>query len=420
MSREAGDRPTNVTPRQPECARCGSCTVVCPVYRVTGRESATARGKLHLLGTGLAETPSALYQDIFARCLLCGACEAVCPRDLPILALTTRARSRFPAFYGRHGLRKVLARKALASPSLLPALVRLGVGLRQINALPADSGLRLKLGLLEQRPEAARSAEPAAGPARPAGESVAGPLYFTGCLARYLQPSVAGATATTAKLARHATGGDIHAPPGQRCCGLAAWAAGRPDEARHLARKNIAAFAGTTGPILTSCASCSSHLQQYPDLFAEDPGWREKARTFSARVREFSSFFLEKTENLKFAAQETARLFYHDPCHLRFTGEGREAPRRLLDLVANCRRFEPDDGPHCCGQGGLFHLGYPDLAERIFATACESALATGPDIVVTTCSGCLMQWQTGLAARHDPARAVHLAVFMASCLVPDS
>ncbi|NOX80969.1 MAG: hypothetical protein GXP57_07775, partial [Deltaproteobacteria bacterium] len=54
------------------------------------------------------------------------------------------------------------------------------------------------------------------------------------------------------------------------------------------------------------------------------------------------------------------------------------------------------------------------------ATACESALATGPDIVVTTCSGCLMQWQTGLAARHDPARAIHLAVFMASCLVPDS
>ncbi len=419
MSREAETRHRhpNVNPRQPECVRCGSCTVVCPVYRVTGRESVTARGKLHLLGTELAKEPSALYQDIFARCLLCGACEAVCPRNLPILALTTRARSRFPAFYGRHGLRKVLARKALASPNLLPALIRLGIGLRQINALPADSGLRLKLGLLEQRPEADQGLEQADGPARPADESAAGPLYFSGCLARYLQPSVARAAE---KLARHATGGDIHAPRNQRCCGLAAWAAGRPDEARQLARKNIAAFAGTTGPILTSCASCSSHLKTYPDLFTDDTGWREQARSFSARVREFSSFFLEQAGDLKFAARKTARLFYHDPCHLRFTGEGRAAPRRLLDLVDNIRRCEPDDGPRCCGQGGLFHLGYPDLAERIFSTACESALATGPDIVVTTCSGCLMQWQTGLAARHDPARAIHLAVFLASCLVPDS
>ncbi len=419
MSRDAEVRrqDTNVTPREPECVRCGSCTVVCPVYRVTGRESVTARGKLHLLGTALAKDQSAVYQDIFSCCLLCGACEAVCPRDLPIQALTTRARSRFPAFYGQHGLRKVLARKALSSPNLLSALVRLGVGLRQINALPADSGLRLKLGLLEQRPGADQNAQPAGGPVRPAGQSVAGPLYFTGCLARYLQPSVVRATE---KLARHATGGDIYAPQNQRCCGLAAWAAGRPDEARKLARKNITAFAGTTGPILTSCASCSSHLKTYPDLFADDPGWRKKALVFSARVREFSSFFLEKTKNFKFAAKETTRLFYHDPCHLRFTREGREAPRRLLDLVDNIQRFEPDDGPHCCGQGGLFHLGYPDLAEQIFSTACESALSTGPDIIVTTCSGCLMQWQAGLAARHDPARAIHLAVFLASCLVPDS
>jgi glycolate oxidase iron-sulfur subunit len=84
-----------------QCAKCGSCTVVCPVYRVTGRESLAARGKLHLLGTELAGRPSAAFEDLFAQCLLCGACEDVCPRELPIRGLIVEARSRFSSLYGR-------------------------------------------------------------------------------------------------------------------------------------------------------------------------------------------------------------------------------------------------------------------------------------------------------------------------------
>ncbi len=31
------------------CAKCGACVPVCPLYKLAGRESLTARGKLHLL-----------------------------------------------------------------------------------------------------------------------------------------------------------------------------------------------------------------------------------------------------------------------------------------------------------------------------------------------------------------------------------
>ena len=389
-----------------ECARCGACTVVCPVFRVDPRESLTARGKMHLLSLPFAGEPSAHFQDIFSQCLLCGACEQACSRHLPITTLITRARSRFPRLYGGHSLQKEVVRRALANPGLLKALIRAGIGLKQINTLPARSGLRLKLGLLEQPPFAA--------PVNTAGQYVESgddPSYFTGCLARYLQPSVARATIRLAE----AGGYSLLVPEAQGCCGLAATAAGRESEARELAWKNITAFSTGTGPILTSCASCSSHLATYPELFKDDPKRLEKARNFARRVVEFSSFFLAISLP-EGTGKKKRKIFYHDPCHLRFCAGGRENPRRLIDRMDSIERVESPDGPQCCGQGGLFHLGYPDLSRDIFYKCANTALTCGPDMVVTTCSGCLMQWQQGRVENNLPVEVCHLAVLLADHL----
>ncbi|MCW5199838.1 4Fe-4S dicluster domain-containing protein, partial [Desulfobulbus sp. F1] len=73
------------------CAKCGACMTVCPVFRTEGRESLTARGRMHLLATS-TNSISAVFADVFSRCLLCGACEQVCPRNLPITQLIADAR----------------------------------------------------------------------------------------------------------------------------------------------------------------------------------------------------------------------------------------------------------------------------------------------------------------------------------------
>jgi glycolate oxidase iron-sulfur subunit len=405
-----------LTAKGPEqCARCGSCTTVCPVYRATGRESLTARGKLHLLGTELAAVPSPVFQDLFAQCLLCGACEKACPRGLPIRKLIIDARSRFPAMYGRHGLQKAAARFALARPALLEGLVRAGVILNSLAFLPADSGLRLKLGLLArgQTTSPGEGEAPRTGPA-PAGEGIG---YFAGCLARYLQPAVAQATG---RLVQGLAGSPLFMPGEQVCCGLAAWSSGDREEARRLAKRNILAFAGSSGPILTSCASCSAHLAAYPELFAGDLQWQEQAAQFSARVREFTSFILAAAGPAALRARESRRVYYHQPCHLRFDLDKAGAAGRLLARVGGVTLAEPGAGPQCCGQGGLFHLGYPELADRIFATAAAACAETAADLVVTSCSGCLLQWQSGLALRRSPLPAMHLALFLASCLKSDA
>lgn len=396
--------------RHPErgCVKCGACTVVCPVYRVEPRESLTARGKMHLLSLPLARRPSALFQELFSRCLLCGACENACSRNLPITELVARARCGFSPFYGRHGLQKVMARKVLSSNILLQGLVRAGISLKRINGLPARSGLRIRLGLLEE-PRGRAEPEPVSA----SSVSDEGVWYFSGCLARHLQPEVGRAVRDLTRAAARR----VSEPENQCCCGLAAFSAGRHDEARRLAWRNIETFAGSRGPILTSCSSCSSHLAAYVDLFADDPEKQRQAEGFSSRVIEFSSFFLNHLQGeLVLTKSRGNKVFYHDPCHLRFVESGREAPRRLIDRIANVERVESVDGPQCCGQGGLFHLGYPELSRKIFQKCADRALVERPDLVTTTCSGCLMQWQTGVVESRLPVRVLHLARLLVDCL----
>ena len=386
------------------CAKCGSCVVVCPVFSVDRREALTARGKMHLVNSDLAKQVSARFENLFSECLLCGACEQVCPRNLPITDIISKARSRFSMFYGKNGLQKVAARSILAHPELLKNLVRAGVSLKQLNALPETSGLRLKLGLLE---ETCSKKTESSSPRAAHNGAVS---YFTGCLARFLQPSVAKATETLL----NRVGLSSATPDTQGCCGLAAWSAGKRDEARKLAQKNIVAFEETSGDIITSCASCSSHLLSYPELFAGDKIWENRARKFAGRVQEFTRFFSEShpLPSCTAAGQKKKQIFYHDPCHLRFMSQGQETPRNLL-FQAGFSLLELEDGASCCGQGGLFHLAYPQTAEQIFRKTAEAVLLLNPEAVTTTCSGCLMQYQQGMKSLGDETEVVHLAVLLA-------
>jgi glycolate oxidase iron-sulfur subunit len=354
---------------------------------------------MHLL-TVCADQPTALLTDLFSRCLLCGACEQVCARQLPITQLVVQARSRFPLLLGPGRFKKAAACVALSSPALLEGLVKTGISLRRILSLPAESGLRLKLALLEERP--------VFGPPSLAGEAAAEQAdcgYFTGCFARHLQPSIAAATINLLQRC----GLRAHVPEKQGCCGLAAWSSGNLEQARDLAKRNMQAFAETAGPVITSCASCSAHLLAYPDLFDENDPWRERAQDFAARVCEFTVFFNEHLP--KKDRSDALRIFYHDPCHLRFQPDGMSAPRKLLTKMG-CTVLEPEDGPHCCGQGGLFHIACPDTAEKIFTQTSRQALRGHPDCITSTCSGCLMQYQQGLAALGETVKVVHLAALL--------
>lgn len=386
------------------CAKCGACTTVCPVFRVTGRESHGGRGKLHLLSRLDPREASAEYAGILSRCLLCGACEAACPRGLKITAAVAAARGELSRTAGEHAFLRLLARTTLAHPELTRGV---GALARFASAtLPPESGLRLRLGL---------PATEDAMPSRPAPANNDRPpalAYFAGCFASHLEPEIGRAVAGLCEK----SGQPLPvAVSGQGCCGLSAYAAGDPATAKRLARRNIAAFAGSDAPILVSCASCLSHLASYPALLADEPAWEKRATAFASRLTELATFLLAAFKARPATLPQTApaprrRVLYHDPCHLRFQLGITEAPRELLGRFPQLEPAELPHGPQCCGHGGLFHLAHPQLS-----TAIRDRLlgeAGDVELVTTTCTGCLLQWRQGLATGGRAGKAIHLALLL--------
>lgn len=397
------------------CAKCGTCSTVCPVYLVTGLESDTARGKLHLLSKLAGSPPSPAYREIFSRCLLCGACRQACPRGLDLPRLVAEARGDFPRLTGSGSFVKLLATSCLAHPALLAGLADLlRISGPLLRKLPPDSGLRLKLGLFLENPEtpgksAAERPNPAATGKAPVPCEIS---IFPGCLAHHLRPEIAESVNTLLA----ATGkGAPHAPEGQSCCGLATYSAGNREEARRLARQNLDAFAAGSGPIITPCGSCYSHLRNYPELLGDDPEYSPRSLAFVARLREMSEFLATSPATTPHPApyrlQKTLRVFYHDPCHPRFQPGPREPPRQLLRSKPGVELVELPEGPRCCGLGGTFNLAHPELSSQIGAGLAAAIIALAPDLVVTSCSGCLIQLHRELTGSR--IKVMHLAGFLA-------
>ena len=392
------------------CAKCGACSVVCPVYRVTGQEAHTARGKIHLTQIPELHGQGAVFEDIFSKCLLCGACSAVCPRGIDVCREVVDARAAFPAIYGDHGYEKYLARKALVHPETLSALRVLGrVGAEFLSRhLPQESGLRLRLALFQQD-VGAIPVLPVQKNTFPDDLQPKGPLtYFPGCAAHYLFPDIATSCYSLAAGLGYA----LYVPDDLSCCGLAALSAGDRREAQRHARKNIIALEQNTGLILVSCASCYAHLLRYVDLFPDDQLWLSKAEALSARLLEFNRFLDQHLppglEN-QIVMGKKVRVYYHDPCHFRHGLRIIEEPRQVIGHNPDLELVELPGGPECCGQGGIFHIGAPDISAVIRDTLAAKVLALRPDVITSTCSGCLMQWRLAVDVAGSRVQVLHLA-----------
>jgi len=397
--------------KEEQCAKCGACSVVCPIFQVTGRESHSPRGRMHLLKKLSTKNASPVLTNLLSQCLLCGACQENCPRGVDIPKIIIKARQELPTLVGEHPYLKFITQKLLGHPTLLAGAVmtKKFIDKKLLDRLPPESGLRLKLGMLGQpTKKTTESKEPKHLQPDPEKAQMA---YFTGCHALHLEPEVSEATANLFSESR-----GLASPNNQTCCGLAAHSAGDLDEAKRLAKKNINAFEGNNLPILTSCGSCFAHLADYPKLFSEDDPWYEKAQNFANRLEEFSTVFnrlLEEQSEELTHAQSPQRVFYHDPCHLRF-GQGiTKAPRELLGRLPGVTLVELPNGAQCCGQGGLFTIAHPEMSRKISQQLIDSFNNLKVDVVVTTCSGCLLQWQQLKSVYKLDIEVAHLAIFLA-------
>src|SRR5262245_53762868 len=77
------------------CIKCGFCLPKCPTYRETGLESASPRGRIHLMK--LVAKGRMQPADIKAQldfCLGCRACETACPAGVKFGRLLEAGREQ--------------------------------------------------------------------------------------------------------------------------------------------------------------------------------------------------------------------------------------------------------------------------------------------------------------------------------------
>ncbi|MBI3913084.1 MAG: (Fe-S)-binding protein, partial [Chloroflexi bacterium] len=220
-------------------------------------------------------------------------------------------------------------------------------------------------------------------------------------------------------------GFEVVIPENQICCGALAIHAGERAVAKEMARKNIDAFTLTSSPsptgegrggevvpIIINAAGCGVALKEYGDLMRDDPAYAERAKAFSARVKDITEFLVEQGIE-KPTREIRARVTYQDACHLAH-GQGiRAQPRALITQIPGIELVEMRDADRCCGSAGIYNITQPELSRRVLAEKMENVAATRPEIIVSANPGCLMQLQSGLARVGLNARVMHVIDLLA-------
>jgi len=192
----------------------------------------------------------------------------------------------------------------------------------------------------------------------------------------------------------------------QVCCGALDAHAGRLEQARALARRNIAAFEESgVQTVVVNAAGCGAVMKEYAELLRHDDAWHDRARAFVKKVRDVSEFLMQR--GVARGAAVPLRVTYDAPCHLHHAQRIREAPLRLLDGIPGLERVPLAGADDCCGGAGLYGVHHPELGGAILGTKVDAIRATGADVVTTPNPGCMMQIGAGLLLHGMDVAVLH-------------
>ncbi len=371
----AGDAPAQAD--LDACVACGLCLPHCPTYRLTGEESASPRGRIAAMRA--VQEGRAATDDTFARfmdlCLVCRACEDVCPSHVPFGRMMERARTQIEPLRPRRerilrrlGLDVVLTSRTLTRlAGALAPLARPVLPRRTRALIPPGAG-----ALFTRLPAVTD----------PAGEVRGTVAMLSGCVQDVWFRRVNRATIRV--LARN--GWRVVVPRGQVCCGALAAHNGHLRTARTLATENVAAFAGAE-QVIVNAAGCGAHMQAYGEL----------VEGAALPVRDVMEFL--HTEGLVGDAgslPELTRVAYHDPCHAVRAQGIHDQPRELLRAIGDLEVVDIPDGDRCCGAAGIYNVTEPEMSGRLMREKAEAVASTGAAVVASGNPGCTMQLSAGL------------------------
>lgn len=373
------------------CLQCGYCIRVCPSYEQTPWESITPRGKIYYLNQIANRSPMDTllrrkveiddeFVEAIYRCTGCAQCETVCHVSIEFGDFWERVREW---------------------------LVDQGKG-----PLPVHAKLAEKIKATRNpygEPASARDKWWPKEVPRPANPDV---IFFAGCTGSYRAMDIARAGAIVLNRAGvkvDALGAD------EWCCTSPALRTGQIDLTTEHAEHNLLAVENRGAKaMVTTCAGCYKTTTTDYGKYFSNP-------TFP--VYHFSQFVndLIKDKKLKFTKELNVKVTYHDPCHLGRHSGVYEEPREVIQKIPGVEFVEmPRNrrGSRCCGAGGGFKSAYNDAAVNIAAERVREAVATGADVLATTCPFCVVNLQAGAKKIGAKIRVVDISQLLLEATEP--
>jgi len=399
------------------CIHCGLCLQQCPTYRVLGLEADSPRGRIYQIlqvdeGRLAINMPFVEHID---RCLGCLGCQTACPSGVPYGHIVERARAEIQANYPRPFLERKLRdyfygtllrdhRALIRTAKLLRFYQRSG-----LQMIARKTGILKLLGLakveaLQPRIDDSFSFDEFGMIFPHEGEQHRGHVaLLAGCIASVSFAELNRATVRV--LAKN--GVSVVIPNGQQCCGALHAHAGRLEEARALARRNIDAMLhDSIDAIVTNAAGCGGTLKEYGDLLKADPEYADKAKQFVAKMRDINEY-LDQLGLVPPQKPLKKRVTYQDPCHLAHAQKIRSAPRQLLKAIG-AQLVEMPNSDLCCGSAGVYNVVQNSLSMKLLQAKMDDVSSVEADIIATANVGCMLQLRAGVAQRGLNSRVAHV------------
>lgn len=402
-----------------QCIHCGLCLPTCPTYDATKLERHSPRGRIQLMrnvAEGRLDVTKTFAEEMYF-CLGCLACETACPAGVDYTRMFEEARADVEQAGvlntgQRSWVRALVLRGLFTRPWLLRLLGRL-LWIYQASGLEK---LVRGSGLMRLAPKSLRELEPLAPRIRrefsdeliaeietPKDERRARVGFLTGCVQDLTYSHVNRDTVDVLL----ANGCEVVTPRAQPCCGSLHGHNGEVEVARMMARRNIEAMERSAGgslteldAIISNAGGCGSHLKHYDHLLHGDPEFAERARVWSAKVKDVHEFLsaigpVPPPHSLA-RDGKALEITYHESCHLCHGQKITRQPRELLKMIPGVKLVELPEASWCCGSAGVYNITQPEMSMKLLRRKMENIAKTGAKCVANGNPGCSVQLEAGV------------------------
>ncbi|MBL7176645.1 MAG: (Fe-S)-binding protein [Desulfobacteraceae bacterium] len=337
-----------------QCIKCGLCLATCPVCKDLLLEKYTPRGKIQLAryhSQGDLDL-SDHYRDIFAKCLLCGACCVTCPSGVDLKKVFLSVRDQVAHKRGLHPMMERVVQSLITNH----------------NISDEDN---------EERGEWREFLKNV--PDHLYEKDRAEVVYFVGCVASFF-PMVQTIPQNLVQILESADVDFTILAGEEWCCGFPLIGAGVPEKMQEVMEHNLERVKAIgSKKVVFSCPSC---YQTWREHYKADLELLHSTQYINGLIEDGSLTLKDVNTTVT----------YHDPCDLGRNAGVYDEPRQILKSIPGLTLVELEKNRAqsvCCGGGGNLEIADSTLSDTMAQRKIEEIQQTGAKTVVTSCQQCV-------------------------------